>query len=284
LERAVKFGENTDSAGLLTPDEISAIFAYTQEDPERSLYRKMNEQLREKNTSGPYMSYVRLLWTALIKLKQTQMNKDTVVYRGMKGNFSFTVGETRIWRGFTSCSLKREVAEEIIKDASNNQYIILQITTSTGVCIKDFSAYTAEEELLFFPGTCLKVTSVDPNYVNLIETESTDFEVLSISHLNFTPYFNSFSEAKLEKIEKPISFDPAVQKSTEYPEKQYLEKSTQYPEKQYLEEKVISEKPKLVIPADQRLTRNELERKYLEEKEKREKLEIRYNEIEKKIC
>jgi hypothetical protein len=86
----------------LTSDESAAIQLYTMEwrPSEQSFYAKLNTALRGENRDGliPYFSYLKLVLTALWKLKPIRKT----VWRGVKADLSthYPLGKDVVWWGF----------------------------------------------------------------------------------------------------------------------------------------------------------------------------------------
>jgi hypothetical protein len=86
----------------LTSDESASIQLYTMEwkPNDQSLFVKLNHALRanDRNQLTPYFSYLKLVLTALWKLKSLQ----TIVWRGVHADLraQYPIGQIFVWWGF----------------------------------------------------------------------------------------------------------------------------------------------------------------------------------------
>ena len=102
-----------------------------------------------------YHEHIKFINEALNKLP----NHEGVVFRGSKVEpvqlAKYKVGQIITEKGFTSTSTKLAVAQAF----SGN--VFYTIVSKTGKAIKDFSEFSAEDEVLFRSGTKFKVLAVE---------------------------------------------------------------------------------------------------------------------------
>eukprot|EP01064_Diplonema_japonicum_P038026 TRINITY_DN9092_c0_g1_i1.p1 TRINITY_DN9092_c0_g1~~TRINITY_DN9092_c0_g1_i1.p1 ORF type:complete len:558 (+),score=146.80 TRINITY_DN9092_c0_g1_i1:37-1710(+) len=156
--------------GALTLDEGASIHMYTGQ----SLYRKLNNTLRDPDRKKvvPYMSYLKLLFTAIMKLPVEVRS----VYRGVGLDLAkqYPKGSTVTWWAVNSCTPDLKVANNFL--GKSGPRTLFKISGSTLAAIKQYSAYKAEEELILLPGVQLKVTSTENKGSGLTEIYLTEVE------------------------------------------------------------------------------------------------------------
>ena len=139
----------------LTLDESAAIFLYTMEWDNTSLYQVMKRDVHSKDQStfSSWFSYLKLFTTAVQKLPSSRMN----VWRGVnKDSISrFTKDEEFIWWNITSCS----TSDAIIKDCLRPNSLLCKIETVNGKDISIYSNFPNQNEIILCPGTRLHVVS-----------------------------------------------------------------------------------------------------------------------------
>ena len=137
----------------LTKDESAAIYLYSMEAGDYSIYRMLNQALRaeDRKLLVPWFPYLKLIDTALNKLP----NMEATIWRGIQIDVlpKMTQGQRIKWWGISSCSLDMN----IIKSFLGPKSIVFMIEA---LYAKDVSAYTSfkkEKEFLLLPGTQLIV-------------------------------------------------------------------------------------------------------------------------------
>lgn len=159
--RSVEFARRKiSSAGshssILTEDEIAALYLYTCES---AFYRQMNAALRDPDRGKvkPYYRYLRLLLSALSKLER----QSSSLWRGVAMDLRAQYPKNGLvtWWGVSSCTSKLSVAQSFL--GSRGKRTLFEVRPATAVSIKQFSAFTGEEEYLLAPGTRLKVLDVE---------------------------------------------------------------------------------------------------------------------------
>lgn len=158
VERSHEFGKRRadEAAGELSADTIAALYLYTCESV---FYRKINAVLRSPDRSQvvPYLPYLRLLFSAVSKLPaHTQP-----LWRGVSLDLraQYPVGRTVTWWGVSSCTPELSVARAFL--GGRGRRTLFEVTPHRAVGIRNFSAFTGEEEFILSPGTQLKVTGVE---------------------------------------------------------------------------------------------------------------------------
>ena len=166
----------------LTREESAAIYLYTMDWGEQSLYRVLNEQLRVKDRTVlvPWHGYLKLFDTALKKLPSLHMN----LWRGVNMNISnnFKEGEQLTWWSFNSCSSVVKVVKQFLGSNST----LLMIEAKNGKLISAYSNFPDENEVILGLGTRLRVVSdaldhPSLNVVHLLELSDENDEGLASS-------------------------------------------------------------------------------------------------------
>ena len=158
VKRSSEFGKTkfgSKIAGKLTKDEIAALYLYTCES---AFYRRLNATLRDPNRTLvlPYIPYLRLLFSAVSRLE----HRKESLWRGVRADLrkQYPKDHTITWWGVSSCTPKLGVAKGFL--GSSGKRTLFEVVPLRAVSIRNFSAFTGEEEYILTPGTQLKVTSV----------------------------------------------------------------------------------------------------------------------------
>ncbi|CAM2711041.1 unnamed protein product [Rotaria socialis] len=162
----------------LTREESAAIYLYTMEWDEQSLYKVLNATLRDQNRSLliPWHGYLKLFDTALKKLPSRQMN----VWRGIKGEVSkkYEENDEETWWYFSSCSSSLKVVKEFLGPVST----LFMIEVKNGKDISAYSSIQNEKEIILSLGTRVKVGDAlnhdSMNVIHFRELENDDVEEL----------------------------------------------------------------------------------------------------------
>ncbi|MFF5895081.1 ADP-ribosyltransferase domain-containing protein [Streptomyces argenteolus] len=156
-ERSREFGKRRadEAPGELSADAIAALHLYTCES---AFYREINAVLRspDRAKAVPYLPYLRLLFSAVSELPvHTQP-----LWRGVSLDLraQYPLGRTVTWWGVSSCTSERSVARAFL--GSRGRRTMFEVTPARAVGIRDYSAFTGEEEYILAPGTQLQVTDV----------------------------------------------------------------------------------------------------------------------------
>lgn len=139
----------------LTREESAAIYLYTMDWGERSLYRELNKLLRIEDRSIliPWYGYLRLFDNAIEKLPNQQM----VLWRGINVDVSknFEEGDEMTWWAINSCSSSVKVVESFLGPVAT----LFMIEAKTGKDISIYSNYSTEKEVILGLGTRFRVVS-----------------------------------------------------------------------------------------------------------------------------
>ncbi|GLX20734.1 ADP-ribosyltransferase domain-containing protein [Streptomyces lavendulae] len=173
VDRSYEFGRaRTDgAAGGLSADAVSALYLYTCES---AFYREINAVLRSPDRSRlvPYLPYLRLLFSAVSGLPA----RTEPLYRGVALDLraQYPLGRTVTWWGVSSCTPKLGVARGFL--GSRGKRTLFEVVPARAVGIRDFSAFTEEEEYILSPGTQLLVTDVRTERGGLCTVRLTEVE------------------------------------------------------------------------------------------------------------
>ncbi|MFF7754760.1 ADP-ribosyltransferase domain-containing protein [Streptomyces sp. NPDC007971] len=155
----------------LSADAIAALYLYTCES---AFYREINAVLRSPDRSRvvPYLSYLRLLFSAVSQLPV----RGAPLWRGVALDLrpQYPLGRTVTWWGVSSCTSELGVAKGFL--GSRGKRTLFEVTPARAVGIRDFSAFTGEEEFILLPGTQLKVTEVKSERGGLCTVRLTELE------------------------------------------------------------------------------------------------------------
>jgi hypothetical protein len=158
VKRSYDFGAQkagTPAAGELTRDEVAALYLYTCES---SFYRQLNATLRDANRTrvAPYFPYLRLFFAALSRLQ----GRRESLWRGVALDLrpQYPQGGTVTWWGVSSCTSKRSVAQAFL--GGHGRRMLFEVVPVQAVGIRNYSAFTGEEEYILAPGTQLQVLDV----------------------------------------------------------------------------------------------------------------------------
>ncbi|MDI9889464.1 ADP-ribosyltransferase domain-containing protein [Streptomyces sp. HNM0645] len=157
VDRSHEFGKlrADEASGGLSADAIAALHLYTCES---AFYREINAVLRSQDRSGlvPYLPYLRLLFSAVSQLPV----RTRPLWRGVSLDLraQYPLGRTVTWWGVSSCTSELGVAKAFL--GSRGKRTLFEVVPARAVGIRDFSAFTGEDEFILLPGTQLRVTDV----------------------------------------------------------------------------------------------------------------------------
>ncbi|WP_067476777.1 ADP-ribosyltransferase domain-containing protein [Nocardia amamiensis] len=155
--RSHEFGKRLAdrTTGNLSADAIAALHLYTCES---AFYREINAVLRAPDRTKliPYLPYLRLLFSAVSELPA----RSEPLWRGVSLDLraQYPRGRTVTWWGVSSCTSEPSVARAFL--GSRGKRTLFEVLPARAVGIRDFSAFTGEEEFILLPGTQLEVTDV----------------------------------------------------------------------------------------------------------------------------
>ncbi|MFC8719407.1 ADP-ribosyltransferase domain-containing protein [Kitasatospora sp. NPDC057198] len=143
------------AAGGLDAEAVAALHLYTCES---AFYRELNAALRHPDRARltPYLPYLRLLFDAVGRLPV----RPEPLWRGVALDLraQYPLGRTVTWWGVSSCTSRPEVARSFL--GSRGKRTLFEVRPARAVGIREFSAFTEEEEYILLPGTQLTVTDV----------------------------------------------------------------------------------------------------------------------------
>jgi uracil DNA glycosylase len=157
VRQSLEFGKKMAGRTLagLTADEVAALYLYTCE---TAFYRQINAALRDATRARVtgYFPYLRLFLSALGKLP----GRPGSLYRGVNLDLrhQYPRGATVVWWGVSSCTPKLSVAQGFL--GGRGRRTLFEVRPLSAFSIKNFSAFTGEEECVLPPGTRLKVLDV----------------------------------------------------------------------------------------------------------------------------
>ncbi|MFF3689777.1 ADP-ribosyltransferase domain-containing protein [Streptomyces sp. NPDC002187] len=173
VDRSHEFGKRRadEASDGLSADAIAALFLYTCES---GFYREINAILRSPDRSRlvPYLPYLRLLFSAVSQLPV----RTKPLWRGVSLDLraQYPLGRTVAWWGVSSCTSELGVAKAFL--GSRGKRTLFEVVPARAVGIRDFSAFTGEEEFILLPGTQLKVTDVKAERGGLCTVKLTELE------------------------------------------------------------------------------------------------------------
>ncbi|WP_412078857.1 ADP-ribosyltransferase domain-containing protein [Streptomyces xanthophaeus] len=160
-----------EAPGSLSADAIAALYLYTCES---AFYREINAVLRSPDRAElvPYLPYLRLLFSAVSQLPA----RTEPLWRGVALDLraQYPLGRTVTWWGVSSCTSEPGVARAFL--GSRGKRTLFEVVPARAVGIRDFSAFTGEEEFILAPGTQLKVTEVKAGRGGLCTVKLTELE------------------------------------------------------------------------------------------------------------
>lgn len=176
----------------LTHDQSAAVFIYSMESGDKSLYRLLNQALRSENREElkVWFHYLNLLDTALDQLP----SQKVTVWRGVPLNVGrdFKKGQTLTWWSFSSCTSSVDVIQGFLKNNEHSTLFLIEATN--GKNISEYTQYANENEILLPMGFSFRVKSdplVQPNgsyVVHLMEIDPDEVESIrpSVSSMRIT--------------------------------------------------------------------------------------------------
>ena len=170
VDLAYEFGQTHTGAGApLSADEIAAVYLYTCES---AFYRQINATLRDPDRSKivPYLPYLRLLFSAVSHLPTHRQR----LWRGVPLDLreQYPLGATVTWWGVSSCTSNLGVAEAFM--GRRGRRTLFEVSPARAVSIRQFSAYTGEDEYILAPGTQFTVTEVKAKRGGLYHVKLTE--------------------------------------------------------------------------------------------------------------
>ena len=172
----------------LTKDQSAAVYIYTMEWGETTLYRVLNNALRSDNrqTLKIWYPYLKLFNTALDKLPTVK----EVVWRGVSLDIGkyFTKNQVFRWWSVNSCSSSVDVIKNFL--GTNKASTLFLIEAANGKKISGYTEFENENEVILRMGTKFRVKNntldhPDGSYVvHLVEIVNENDELRASAMVN----------------------------------------------------------------------------------------------------
>ncbi|CAF5146329.1 unnamed protein product [Rotaria sp. Silwood1] len=167
----------------LTSDQSAAVYIYTMEWGDTTLYRVLNRALRSENRQELkiWFPYLKLFDTALDRLPTVK----EAVWRGVPLDFgkNFTKNQIVTWWSVNSCSSSVNVIKQFLGNKKNSTLFLIEAVS--GKTISGYTEYKEEDEVILRIGSQFRVKS-DPldqsngsHIVHLIEIDDNDDQPLA---------------------------------------------------------------------------------------------------------
>ncbi|CAF1060432.1 unnamed protein product, partial [Rotaria sordida] len=167
----------------LSRDQSAAVYIYTMEWGDTTLYRVLNKALRSENRQALkiWFPYLKLFDTALDKLPTVK----EAVWRGVPLDIGKNFAENQIvtWWSVNSCSSLVKVIKNFLGNDKNSTLFLIEAVS--GKKISEYTEYENENEVILRMGSQFRVKS-DPleqsngsHLVHLIEIDDNDDQPLA---------------------------------------------------------------------------------------------------------
>ena len=137
----------------LTRDESAAIYIYTMDWGDHSLFLLLNAALRieDRSVLKPWFGYLKLFDTALQKLPDHRGN----IWRGINADIidNYRAGMQLTWWSFASCSSSLPVVRQFLGPVST----LVMVEAKHGRSISKYSSFPKEDEIILCMGTRMYV-------------------------------------------------------------------------------------------------------------------------------
>lgn len=154
IKRAKKYCCHSPSSDL-TRDECGALDLYAEDRGEQSLHYALNKAIRSRHRSEVklWFGYLKLLQVALEKIP----NLSITVWCGMSCHLANNLRENQeiVWWNVTSCTSSYDAINGLRHDYS----VLCSIESLTGKNVYRYTGRINQSEVLFLPGTRLRVKS-----------------------------------------------------------------------------------------------------------------------------
>ncbi|CAF3681997.1 unnamed protein product [Rotaria sp. Silwood1] len=167
----------------LTRDQSAAIYIYTMEWGDTTLYRVLNKALRSENRQALkiWFPYLKLFDTALDKLPTVK----EAVWRGVSLDIgkNFTKNQIVTWWSVNSCSSSVNVIKDFLGNNKNSTLFLIEAVN--GKKISGYTEYEQEDEVILRMGSQFRVKSDpldqsnDSHLVHLIEIDDNNDQPLA---------------------------------------------------------------------------------------------------------
>ncbi|CAF1066075.1 unnamed protein product [Adineta steineri] len=141
----------------LTHDESASIYIYTMEWGDQTLYRVLNQTLRNENR------HLLKVWFPYLKLFDTALNKlpsvKEVVWRGIIADIgkNFTKNQIITWWSINSCSSSVNIIKGFLGNEKNSTTFLIEAVK--GKKVSGYTEYESEDEIILRMGTEFRVKS-----------------------------------------------------------------------------------------------------------------------------
>ncbi|UJR24492.1 hypothetical protein I4U23_005867 [Adineta vaga] len=145
------------SSDGLTRDESASIYIYTMEWGEQTLYRLLNQALRNENRQ------IIKIWFPYLKLFHSALNKlptvKEIIWRGIPEDIGkhFIKNQLLTWWSINSCSSSVNVIKHFLGD--NQKSTMFLIEALKGKKVSGYTEYENEDEIILSMGTQFRVKS-----------------------------------------------------------------------------------------------------------------------------
>ncbi|CAF1650129.1 unnamed protein product [Adineta ricciae] len=179
----------------LTRDESAAVFLYTMDWGQNSLYRILNHSLRaeDRSTLKPWFGYLKLFDTAAQKLPTVRKN----LWRGVSQDVtkSFKQNDEFTWWTISSCS----TSIKDLKDFLGPDSTLFLIEAVNGKDISYYTNFPNEHEAILCPGTRLRVLSdpLDQASMHIVRLQEITDDDKHDEHLSKPVHAISISDSNL---------------------------------------------------------------------------------------
>jgi hypothetical protein len=198
LPRFIKIAKkycNFPSEHGLTHDQSAAIYIYTMEWGDTTLYRVLNKALRSENRQALkiWFPYLKLFDTALNKLPTVK----EILWRGVPLDIgkNFTKNQLVTWWSVNSCSSSVNIINNFLENDKNSTLFLIEAVN--GKKISGYTEFESEDEVILRMGTQFRVKSDalaqsnGSHIVHLVEIDDNDDKPLTSAmtemHLAATP-------------------------------------------------------------------------------------------------
>ncbi|CAF1626609.1 unnamed protein product, partial [Rotaria sp. Silwood1] len=141
----------------LSRDQSAAVYIYTMEWGETTLYRVLNQTLRDENRQALriWFPYLKLFDTALDLLPTVK----EVVWRGVPVDIgkSFTKNQIVTWWSVNSCSSAVNIIKNFLGNENNSTLFLIEAVN--GKKISGYTEYASEDEIILRMGSRFLVKS-----------------------------------------------------------------------------------------------------------------------------
>jgi hypothetical protein len=172
----------------LSKDQSAAIYIYTMEWGDTTLYRVLNNALRSENRQALkiWFPYLKLFDTALDLLPTVK----EVVWRGISLDIgkNFTKNQLVTWWSINSCSSSVNVIKNFLGNEKNSTLFLIEVVNGTK--ISRYTEYENEDEIILRMGSQFRVKcdalkqSNGSHIVHLIEIDNDNDETNVKSDMN----------------------------------------------------------------------------------------------------